>query len=221
MLLLKLFTCAILLLIVSCEALLQEFHLSVQSNVQDEINYRLPDDVQPFNYKLDLTLEEGFETSKKFTGKVAITLKATKNDVKSFKLHARDLDFDKKSITLIVKNDSSNNLFKTYSGPEEKTDFLTINTNTALNLTKIYILTIPYTGKLSDTDMSGFYLSTYKDSNKDTKKYLATTQFEDTGARRAFPCFDEPALKATFDISITVPAEYTAMSNTPTSTTQR
>ena len=68
-------------------------------------------------------------------------------------------------------------------------------------------LEIPYTGILNDK-LRGFYLSKTK-----TRNY-AVTQFEATDARRAFPCFDEPALKATFDIALMVDTGDTAISNT-------
>lgn len=44
-------------------------------------------------------------------------------------------------------------------------------------------------------------------------RYMATTQMEPTGARRAFPGWDEPAFKAVFDISITAADNLTILSN--------
>jgi aminopeptidase N len=68
-------------------------------------------------------------------------------------------------------------------------------------------LAIQYTGILNDK-LRGFYLSKTK-----TRNY-AVTQFEPTDARRAFPSFDEPAYKATFDIALTVDSADTVISNT-------
>ena len=68
-------------------------------------------------------------------------------------------------------------------------------------------LEVEYTGLLNDK-LRGFYLSKTKARN------YAVTQFESTDARRAFPSFDEPAMKATFDVSLTVDAGDTAISNT-------
>eukprot|EP01080_Neovahlkampfia_damariscottae_P006398 gene6398-10405_t len=62
-----------------------------------------------------------------------------------------------------------------------------------------------------NSNMSGFYKSSYKLNNE--TKWMATTQFEPTDARRAFPCFDEPAFKSTFDIILSVPNDKVAVSN--------
>jgi aminopeptidase N len=67
-------------------------------------------------------------------------------------------------------------------------------------------LKIHFTGILNN-ELRGFYLS------KTERRSYAVTQFESTDARRAFPCFDEPAFKATYDISLTIDAGDTAISN--------
>src|SRR4051794_38733828 len=71
--------------------------------------------------------------------------------------------------------------------------------------------------------MAGFYRSKYKPTvpaaasvpRDDEYHYMLSTQFESCDARRAFPCFDEPNLKATFDFDIEVPEHQTALSNMP------
>ena len=73
-------------------------------------------------------------------------------------------------------------------------------------------LKINFSGTNND-GLSGFYKSSYNFKGK--KEYLLTTQFEPSDARRAFPCFDEPELKATFDLSIALQSDLMALSNMP------
>ncbi|XP_047984408.1 aminopeptidase N-like isoform X2 [Leguminivora glycinivorella] len=74
-----------------------------------------------------------------------------------------------------------------------------------------YVLELNFEGKISDA-MTGFYKSTYTSSDGQTRS-LGVTQFEPTSARAAFPCFDEPAFKAMFEISIAHASNLTALSN--------
>jgi len=84
------------------------------------------------------------------------------------------------------------------------------------------VLSINFTGTMNNA-MSGFYRSKYTPVGEpaaDTPKdgdfyYMLSTQFESCDARRAFPCFDEPNLKATFDFEIEIPKGQTALSNMP------
>ena len=73
-------------------------------------------------------------------------------------------------------------------------------------------LDISFTGILND-NMHGFYRSEYTNPEGETR-HLATTQFETADARRCFPCWDEPLIKATFEVALTIPSDLTAVSNT-------
>jgi alanyl aminopeptidase len=70
-------------------------------------------------------------------------------------------------------------------------------------------LRISYSATLSDREMAGAF------RQKDGRDWYAFTQFEATDARRAFPCFDEPAFKVPWRLSLTVRREQTALANTP------
>jgi len=72
-------------------------------------------------------------------------------------------------------------------------------------------LEMKFTGTLNDK-MAGFYRSTYKNTDG-SEGVMATTQMEATDARRAFPCFDEPSLKAEFTITLIAEKHLTCLSN--------
>ncbi len=72
---------------------------------------------------------------------------------------------------------------------------------------------IKFEGTLNDR-LVGFYRSRYK-SLDGKEKFLATTHFEAADARRAFPCWDSPEYKATFDVSLIVKKGMTPISNMP------
>ncbi|KKA30158.1 hypothetical protein TD95_005376, partial [Thielaviopsis punctulata] len=76
---------------------------------------------------------------------------------------------------------------------------------------------------IMNNEMAGFYRSKYKPTTPATPSvprdddwhYMLSTQFESCDARRAFPCFDEPNLKSTFDFDIEIPDDQVALSNMP------
>lgn len=74
-------------------------------------------------------------------------------------------------------------------------------------------LSIAFNGILNDK-LRGFYRSTFVDAEGVTQT-IATTQMQATDCRRAFPCWDEPDFKAVFSITLTVPSELMAVSNSP------
>ncbi len=77
-----------------------------------------------------------------------------------------------------------------------------------------YTLNAVFTGILND-QLHGFYRSTFTDDDG-VSHTIATTQFESAHARRAFPCFDEPAFKASYGVTLVVPEDQFAVSNGPT-----
>ncbi|KAF3450566.1 hypothetical protein FNV43_RR06655 [Rhamnella rubrinervis] len=74
------------------------------------------------------------------------------------------------------------------------------------------VLGLEFSGVLNEY-LKGLYKCSYMDGGE--KKNMAVTQFEAVDARRSFPCWDEPALKATFKITLDVPSELMALSNMP------
>ncbi|MEE3251878.1 MAG: M1 family metallopeptidase [Actinomycetota bacterium] len=72
-------------------------------------------------------------------------------------------------------------------------------------------LDLAFTGVLNDR-LCGFYRSTLLDPDGTTHA-IATTQFQATDARRCFPCFDEPDMKAVFGVTLDVPGGLFATSN--------
>jgi puromycin-sensitive aminopeptidase len=81
-----------------------------------------------------------------------------------------------------------------------------------------YRLTMAYSGRLGG-QLRGLYRSTFTDE-EGHDHVIATTQFEPSDARRAFPCWDEPDFKATFRVRLVVPAGLAALSNSPEETTE-
>ena len=93
----------------------------------------------------------------------------------------------------------------------EKKEEVKLTFSEELIPTKDATLTIDFSGELNEK-LAGFYRSSFEDTNN-KKSYIAITQFEATDARRAFPCWDEPNIKATFDITMVVDSEHVALSN--------
>ncbi|WKA08836.1 hypothetical protein VitviT2T_026521 [Vitis vinifera] len=77
---------------------------------------------------------------------------------------------------------------------------------------EVGVLAIGFEGTLNDK-MKGFYRSTFEHNGE--KRNMAVTQFEPADARRCFPCWDEPACKATFKITLDMPSDLIALSNMP------
>ncbi|XP_012723064.2 aminopeptidase N [Fundulus heteroclitus] len=93
---------------------------------------------------------------------------------------------------------------------QTETQYLVLQLDGKLVKGQRYQLYTEFTGELAD-DLGGFYRSVYTENG--VQKVLATTQMQPTDARKAFPCFDEPALKAYFFITLIHELETVALSN--------
>ncbi|XP_011213465.2 aminopeptidase N [Bactrocera dorsalis] len=178
-------------------------------NPRADINYRLPNNTEPIHYDIELTTNVHNGT-RNFTGKVQILFNVVE-DTRTIVVHARELEDFQASI----RNGSGIEyaLVPTY---ELEREFLSLTPQLAtvsLNKGTNWTLTISYKGELH-TAYSGFHIIPYTDAENKVH-YMATTQFESTNARHAFPCYDEPAKRATFTITIRHDASYNAISNMP------
>ncbi|KAJ1970963.1 hypothetical protein H4R35_005551, partial [Dimargaris xerosporica] len=166
----------------------------------------LPTNVKPLHYDLELTPDlEQFV----FQGRVAVKLEVVKA-TSVITLNADDLQIQSAHVVQdVAKTEqklAADNI--SYDAAKQRA---VLNFAQELPAGSQATLFMEFTGVLNDL-MTGFYRSTYTD-DQGNKKVMAVTQFEPTDARRAFPCWDEPALKATFDVTLTVPAALTALSN--------
>ncbi|TAK16247.1 MAG: M1 family peptidase [Nitrosarchaeum sp.] len=156
--------------------------------------------VIPVNYTLEF--EPVFKNFT-FNGKETIAINC-KEHVNSITLHCAELKI--KSCHVRHNGISEKAITKIDAKKEELT--IIIKNKIKGNA----FVEIEFAGELNDR-LLGFYRSQYKQNGK--TKYLATSQFEAADARRAFPCWDEPQAKATFDISIIAENKFTAISNMP------
>ncbi|MEP6888482.1 MAG: M1 family metallopeptidase [Nitrospirales bacterium] len=165
--------------------------------------YRLPQHVVPSRY--DLRLEPDLK-SFTFTGKETVVL-TVRESTSEIVFNAVDLQIAEASIEneANVRHQGSIEL-------EPSTERCRIRFVTRLQ-PGMWRLSLSFTGILNEK-LRGFYRSTYQDAKGNTRP-LAATQFEATDARRAFPCWDEPAFKAVFAATLAIDPALTAVSNTP------
>ncbi|XP_044047927.1 alanyl (membrane) aminopeptidase a [Siniperca chuatsi] len=84
---------------------------------------------------------------------------------------------------------------------KDESDFLEIQLNSALEAGRNYSLFLAFKGEISE-NLDALYVSTYLEGDPSTERFLAATNMQPTDARRVFPCFDEPEMKAVFDVTI-------------------
>jgi aminopeptidase N len=154
--------------------------------------------LDPANYKIHLIPDL---INFRFAGSVEILVEA-KALVEDIRLNILEIAIWNCEVRL-DKNFASC-AFKVDPGKEELHILLPQKMNGSISIK------ISYEGQINNK-MAGFYRSKYVSSGQ--TKYIAVTQFEESDARRAFPCMDHPAKKATFDIIMDVDRDLVAISN--------
>ncbi|XP_070763184.1 alanyl (membrane) aminopeptidase-like b [Enoplosus armatus] len=187
---------------------------------------RLPKNLIPQSYKVFLQphlytriIEEVNVTSPNqtmlFTGNSTVNFHCVQR-TSSIYLNSRDL-----AVSNPVVMDQNTNEVLPVSGlkyHEDASDFLEIQLNYALEAGGNYSLFLAFKGEITER-LDALYVSTYLEGNPayegdpNTERFLAATNMEPTDARRVFPCFDEPEMKAVFDVTIIHRRDTTALGN--------
>ncbi|XP_055381350.1 uncharacterized protein LOC129611947 [Condylostylus longicornis] len=174
--------------------------------------YRLSNTTTPIHYDIKIYTEID-QNDFQFDGEVKILLKI-ENVTDIVEIHTKNSTI--KTIELKQLNQNENVDIKNYT-INNVTEILKIHCETKLQKEFQYELKIIYESELRK-DKLGFYRSSYKDNNysyNDRKiVWLAATQFAPTEARHAFPCYDEPKFKSTFQLELIHPKKLSALSNT-------
>ena len=163
----------------------------------------LPANVKPSKYKM--TLQPDLKTFT-FKGEQTIDIDIVVPTARVM-LNAAELEISEVSLR---RNGASTPLRSISADEGTETVTLDFGETLAQGPAQLYMR---FSGILNDR-LVGFYRSEYQDTAGQTQ-FLATTQFEATDARRAFPCWDEPAQKAVFDVTLVFDDSLQAVSNTP------
>ncbi|MEJ1275496.1 hypothetical protein NN561_006393 [Cricetulus griseus] len=170
-------------------------------------NVRLPEHIIPIHY--DLMIHANLSTLTFWgTTEVEITVNQPTSTII---MHSHQLQISKATLRRGAEDKQSEEPLSILEYPANEQ--VALLAPQPLLAGPLYTVIITYAANLSES-FHGFYKSTYRTQEGEIR-VLASTQFEPTAARMAFPCFDEPALKASFSIKIRRDPRHLAISNMP------
>ncbi|XP_014776693.1 uncharacterized protein LOC106873725 [Octopus bimaculoides] len=171
---------------------------------------RLPKDLIPMSYDIKIQPEiyGGNATKFYFHGSVQMHIISLK-PVRTITFHADNLEIS--NLTVHTNNEMSSRVPILSTSIDTEKQFFNILLGTEIAANTSVTVELNFRGNLKK-QLSGLYLSSYYKRREVV--YLATTQFEPTSARKAFPCFDEPQMKAKFNVKIVRKKHYKSISNT-------
>jgi len=175
---------------------------------QKVTDVRLPRHLVPKKYTLSLV---PFIIPDNFTikGYVEVEMEAV-SKADNITLHVADMTIDNDAVIVMEEGGSSIGI-KSHKYDNDR-EFYILMLEKDLKPGLKYTVKIHFVAHLKD-NLKGFYRSQYKDQTTGKDEYLAVTQFQPTDARRAFPCFDEPHLKAKYVVSLGRKKDMSSMSN--------
>ncbi|KAH8278476.1 hypothetical protein KR018_003846 [Drosophila ironensis] len=180
--------------------------------------YRLPRALRPQKYHLNVLTHLDNPENLKFEGTVKITIAVLEN-TKNITLHSKNLTIDDSQVTLRqITGDNKDNCVSSIS-VNTNYDFYILKTCQELVAGSTYELSLPFSAALN-TDVEGYFLGSYKNSGSNETRWYSSTFFEPVAARSAFPCFDEPAFKARFVITLGYNNRFRGISNMPVKQTR-
>ncbi|XP_078667433.1 aminopeptidase N-like isoform X1 [Branchiostoma floridae x Branchiostoma belcheri] len=176
---------------------------------------RLPSDLQPYGYKLSLKLNL---RRKQFSGSVDIRMRC-KEATELIILHASLINCSGAKVEVSDLTTSENIAISEPTEYYEKNKVYVIRLIQKLTPGRIYKVSIlGYTGRVSP-EAPGMYKRTFRHGvRRRTFGQMLVSSLKPMGARYVFPCMDDPAMKATFDVTIEHPKGQTALSNMPSKT---
>ncbi|XP_033739360.1 aminopeptidase Ey-like [Pecten maximus] len=176
---------------------------------------RLPTSVKPLHYILQLRPEMYNNRPETFTfnGTYAITIECN-SATNNITLHIAQQNLTATpTVEAVTVGEISPVVLNTTKDMSRQ--FLILALDKPLVVGAQYIIRLAFEDKLSNKVLRGLHVSTYKDEAANMTKYMAVTQFGPTFARHAFHCFDEPTMKATFDITLERQPHIISLSNMP------
>lgn len=187
---------------------------TTQSN-QPWDRWRLPDTLQPENYWVSLQpfLSPDSRGLYIFQGNSTVRF-ACRAPTNLILIHSKKLNYTFQGNFLVSLKGVAGALTPSIRSTwlKTETEYLVVELSGSLQAGASYELHSTFTGELAD-DLAGFYRSEYVEDGE--TRVVATTQMQAADARKAFPCFDEPAMKASFSIVLIHPSDHTALSNMP------
>ncbi|KAJ8870567.1 hypothetical protein PR048_029590 [Dryococelus australis] len=200
----------------------QRRSLDARDALDHQNDFYLPRSVVPRSYRLQLVpdLDQGL-----FSGHVWVNVSCLE-PVDSLTLHAhQNLNTTSAGLSLRRLPTTTSSSEDDDDGAKEMTVVSTkknfakqwyiIMLGEELQKGSDYELHVSFSGRLNDDSSEAFFRASYMDHRAQERSWYAATAMETTKARQVFPCWDEPALKATFQISVAARRKYHVLSNMP------